>query len=60
MILTYDPRDGSYTGTSCITTKGTRKNHATIEPRFTKNATLNFMNQPIASSVGLNSIPRNV
>ena len=60
VILTYEPSEGSYTGTSWMTTNGTKKNHATIDPRLTRKATLNFMNQPIARSVGLSSIPRKV
>ena len=60
VMLTYDPSAGSYTGTSCMTTRGTRKNHATKDPRLTRKATLNFMNHPMAKRVGLSSIPRNV
>ena len=39
------------------TAKGTRNNHPTIVPKLTKNATLVFMNQPIANIDGVNASP---
>ena len=39
------------------TASGTRKNQPTMVPKFTRNATRAFMNQPMANIDGVNATP---